>query len=1222
MGKKFTLVLGLLMMVLAINAQTLLREDFESCTVMPPNGWTVIDDVQPGTVNHWILYEDDKAAVAGVKSAYCDAGSFTYDEPAKEEWLITPALVLDDNTYKLEYKWVGASAAAIEKQEYDFKIRISDNDGKTWTDVWSFLNKEQVEKSGVLFPWAAWAKNTSIINLSAWKGKTIKIAFVHCKLVAGLGKGNCVKLDDILVEKYTPIEKPVAEGSGSYIFNGAYMGVKKYSEPLSIRNVGVDTLKILSIEGLEGTDFSTNIVPGDVKLSQKQEYRYNAIYTPTLTGARNATMTIKTNGGDINVALQGTKLVLPANYTLESFEGDVYPPLGWTSASEWKRYGAGFSGDFCVYSSLSSNGELMTPRLDLSAGGPYTITFDMLEDYTPASDDAVGPENELELYFTSNGGKSWSKLNFQNLTLNEIVRYKVDLGSPASDNCYVKFRYAMELDLSGGYDEIPEYSTIFVDDVVLPPLYGRDAAPVAATNPVPANNAINVQNEDLKLSWGGSQFATGYKLYVGTSENNFDIVNGESLTATSYEIALLENNTKYYWKVIPFNAVGESADVKVWQFTTMADQSIKTFPYFEGFEGDAFPTLGWQSIKGGAYGGWSRTNINPFDGTYSALVSSNLSNTQDILQSPPVQLPNDKDMQISFYWGNSVPSGLTKPKAPSITTVVDNDTLYLEIKSNGEWNVLASLSTLDKENQSWARERIMLSAYKGQTVAFRWRYSVMNGMKATGGALDNIMIEEAAMGGKAVINAQSWNAGSVNYKKSYSSGTVFALLNDGEQPMTLKNISFKSNNFMTSLAPNTVIASRESIPFSVTFNAGDANKLVQDTMLLEFENAATIKFPVEGTALSSTVRYFSFDEDEFGSVNPQGFTMIDVDRAATCRPVFINYPNYGGAYAFIVINQKPEPEGADWRNIYPRSGDQMLAAMSPQVEGLSSNDWIVSEKMTARDHAQFRFYAKSYGDTESFESSKVSVWVSTTDNKQASFVPVANAQNMVVPHIDNHSNKNFTEFVVDLSAWKGQQIYVALQHTVSYNGFVAFFDDFYYEDFDFGAEENSAPIFMSTPVEKATIGQVYTYNLQVYDADSDPVTIKNTGLPSWLTFTPNATGGVYTGTPTTLGEVMFRISASDGKVSVSQDVVIDVTDGSGVEEVNAAKVKVYPNPVRNVLCVEGTDVEAIQVYDLTGNLVLSKVGTNEISVESLIAGTYIVRVQSAGQVYSTRVVKM
>lgn len=1210
--KKLWLLVALFLSVLSIDAQTLLNENFEECASIPPTGWSVINDTQAGSYFHWELLNDDKLAISGKKCALVKSGSYTYDEPTKEEWLVTPVLKLTDESYKLEFKWVGASVAAINNQEYDFKVKVSIDNGANWTEIWSFLNKKQVEESGIVYPWTGWAKYTSLIDLTAFRGKSIKIAFLHCKLKAGMGKGNDIKLDDVLVEKYNPILTPQIEcATTSFRFEGVYVGSKKYSDVISFKNVGKDTLKITGISGIQGTDFSTTIIPSEVKLARNTEYKFQIIYQPTLTGLKNATITIETNGGNHVIAVTGTKKTLPQDCTLEGFEGNVFPPLGWSTTGVWNVYHTGLSGgDQCAYVSFSEKSDLISPRLDLSTGS-HIISYDFMEQYEASSDEAAGPENYFNLYFSKDGGKTWAELDV-NLALNEIIHKEISLGSPGSDNCFLKWSYFFKnFDMSTG--EYPEFSTVFLDNVILPPLYGRSNVPIAATSPSPANNAKDIFNKELTLSWKGVQFATGYKVFVGTQTDNFELYNGQDIgNNTSFTIPRLDYNKQYFWKVVPYNKIGEATNVSVWNFTVMADQSVRTFPWFEGFEGQVFPPLGWRVINE-AYAKWNTTNFNPFDGDKSLIINGNINNTNSVIQTPEVILPTDKTMQICFYWGNSVPANLTK-NAPDKAPAVESDSLYFEIYANNEWKVLAYNS--DKENLKWVRERILLDSYKGQTVSFRWRYRVINGMRSTGGALDNVFVEEASLAGKPVINKANWNAGTVNYKKSFNSKEIFTLLNDGEQPLIIDKVTFKTTNFISSLNPGVKLESRELMKFSLTFNAGTTSAAVKDTMVVTFTDGAKATLPIEGIAMNSTTRYLGFEEDTFGSTQPLGLTTVDVDGAATCRPVLINYPNYGSPFAYIVINQKPEPEGADWRNIYPRSGDQLLACMSAESQGVSVNDWVISERMRARQDAKFRFFGKSYAGADQFELSKVSVWVSTTDNKVASFVPVEGKQNMELPHKDDGS---FTEFEIDLSQYAGQSIYVGLQHTVSYDGFVAFFDDFYYEGFDFSETGNSTPEFTTQPVTTATVGVSYTYSFAVNDADGDPLTFNITGLPSWLTYTPSANGGVISGIPTAKGEILYRITASDGDFTATQDVLVNVGETS-IDNIDIA-IRVYPNPFTETLYIDGMGDGHVMITSLTGKVIYSNENVTSIDASSLTSGIYFLTLQNKDRIQTIRIIK-
>ena len=279
MIKKITLVLAALSLVAGLRAETLLNDGFEdwSAVQFPAEGWSVINDTQEGTVSHWMIY----TGLSGKNALYCDGGSFDPVEPVKEEWIISPELTLGDTNYNLSFLWQGAWVSA-SKKEYDLQVRVTADDGKTWDTIFSFLDQEDVENSGVVYPWSAWQPHSSLLSLKAYAGKTIKIAFVHCLLVSEAGAGNSIWIDDVLVESGEAIDQPIASVTpASYIFDGTYIGVGKWSEKFALSNTGVGTLTVSGVSGLEGTDFSTNLNPADVSIKPGAEYEFYVKYTPS-----------------------------------------------------------------------------------------------------------------------------------------------------------------------------------------------------------------------------------------------------------------------------------------------------------------------------------------------------------------------------------------------------------------------------------------------------------------------------------------------------------------------------------------------------------------------------------------------------------------------------------------------------------------------------------------------------------------------------------------------------------------------------------------------------------------------------------------------------------------------------------------------------------------------------------------------------------------------------
>ncbi|MDZ4121942.1 MAG: choice-of-anchor J domain-containing protein, partial [Candidatus Cloacimonadaceae bacterium] len=124
--------------------------------------------------------------------------------------------------------------------------------------------------------------------------------------------------------------------------------------------------------------------------------------------------------------------------------------------------------------------------------------------------------------------------------------------------------------------------------------------PNIAQNPVPVHNAVNV-NILGNLSWAnGGGAPTGYKVYFGTNNPPTNIANGLVQTGTTYASPnLLAYGTTYYWKIVPFNDYGDALDCPVWQFSTVADPTITTFPHTQNFDTVTPPALplGWMTIN-------------------------------------------------------------------------------------------------------------------------------------------------------------------------------------------------------------------------------------------------------------------------------------------------------------------------------------------------------------------------------------------------------------------------------------------------------------------------------------------------------------------------------------------------------------------------------------------------------------------------------------------------
>lgn len=748
-------------------------ENFESQT-FPPAGWEVKgtelpDSLENQSYSHWSLdWNDDKGcSVAGWGCAevmsYYNEGSAGI---SKEEWLITPEIeVIDAASLSFTFYCGSSSFFPSEKTYGRFLVKVSTDDGASWTDLWDVASQEDIENSGLVWPWnkdvmgnsVAWPKLTPNISLQAYAGKTVKIAFYFQSLIVREYTQATLAVDEIKVGEQELDDTPAVEGTTSYAFSNAYIGYMVQSEPMTLRNVGYGTLTVSGIEGLDGTDFSTTLNPEQVELKRGEEVSYRINYIPTIDGAKSTVMKINTNGGTLNVNLSGTKVILEEGLTLESFEGDVFPPAGWSRNEGWKTItGVAASGVKSVTVGGMTTCDIVSPRLDLSDGNGK-VRFDYIETTSEEFiDDPFLPTTYFVCYYKKETDTDWTELwcSLDDSKYNEWVQKEIEIKDAngnfvIGDDVYLRWTYEFEMG-DGGFDNMV-VTDIYFDNVVLPKLYGEGGQPIAVNTPSPVNGAKDVDYARLTLSWEASLFADGYELSVGTDEANptslLDAVRLEGNSTISYMIPELAPATTYYWKVVPYNAQGKVENAATWSFTTMADQSIRNFPYTMGFEEGAVPPMGWASNhEGDGIQKWKANDIGPFTGKYSASVWHNYAGEVSTLTTPVIAVPETGDMVASFVWGGALCNRLEKGYEDEAITELSIDevddaegTLYLDIRAVDveEWTPLA----YTQDRTKWRHKYVSLADYAGKSVNLRWRFvATENSGASFGGSLDEVFV--------------------------------------------------------------------------------------------------------------------------------------------------------------------------------------------------------------------------------------------------------------------------------------------------------------------------------------------------------------------------------------------------------------------------------------------------------------------------------------------------
>lgn len=1031
----FMMVSLLCSMAVSVHAQTLLDEDFEStrsdvATTQMPDGWSTVTSYT-GTHKgyRWTIAKSTTAnsMMSGYYYAYCDGP--TYDKGdndgigPRKDYLITPELKLN-GTYQLAFDWEAAAAACLTNKAMTLQVAVIDmaNPADT-TVIFDIQNEEDVRNSGVpadpygSYMWQNWAIHNSKIDLDAYQGKTIKIAFIYNmqKKVA-----NVVYLDNVSVKYHAPLNGPIAElDQTRYEMPAMYIGEKRYSEQIHLKNVGKKGLKVT---GYDAPDCIT--IPGDfsqVDLGINESVAFQVSYKASLASPAECDVVLHTNGGDVTLHVVANKQAVPDGYTLELFEGDQFAPAGWKN-TDFGTSPYAIEGDKSAYAGASlTDCFLETPRLDLSkADAPKKFMFTY---YSMFSGEDI-PYNDLSVWASTDGGATYTdSLWMADYTkLDTLINVEIDLSKYNTDNLRLRFKNSAVTYSSD--DGVDEWTTYLVDRVLLPSVYGIDGVPTASELVAPKQGETEVFAKDIEFKWREAQFAEGYKIYIGKKAGEFDVVNGADCgTATTYKLAQADYSTTYFWKVVPYNSVGTGAESEVWSFSTQADHSVKSFPWSETFDDKKFAPLGW-SLDNASLTTWSRTDYHPYDGEGSAMAYSNKVGETAYLISPEISVPAEGKYQLSFWWGNDRPINLVNDASTlhtNHTTAADDiDAAYLDVLVDGNWKQVALISNnVEADGKTyWAYETLDLTPYAGKVISLRWRYTANNYSKSRGASLDNVKIEASTA--NVSFSTDGWDVYKVNYGEKEVS-PKFAITNLGSESVKISKVSFSTPYFSTTLAAGDELAPASSEQFTITVQAslGADQTDLSDQLAVELSDGTVATFPVAAVALGSDIHYYGFEHDRTGEV-PSGFTGINADGSASLKISYWTFPNNGGMLSFFTLN-----DSECYNSLKEPHGSQSL--MTRCNSDGNFNDWLVSSLFTATDKSVLEFDARTWESVNSILPSKcpkVNVYVSETSaTDQSTFKQVGETTELGL--FDPAAG--WTHLTYDLSAYAGKKVYVAIQ---------------------------------------------------------------------------------------------------------------------------------------------------------------------------------------------------
>ncbi|MCK9584506.1 MAG: carboxypeptidase regulatory-like domain-containing protein [Candidatus Cloacimonetes bacterium] len=155
------------------------------------------------------------------------------------------------------------------------------------------------------------------------------------------------------------------------------------------------------------------------------------------------------------------------------------------------------------------------------------------------------------------------------------------------------------------------------------------------------------------------------------------------------------------------------------------------------------------------------------------------------------------------------------------------------------------------------------------------------------------------------------------------------------------------------------------------------------------------------------------------------WTLIDVDLSETYGLTNTAWLNAYAPQAYIIFN--PSATVPPVTTAVPHGGNKFAASFAATTP--PNNDWLITPQVAGG--GEMKFWARTFHADYGLEEFKIGV--STTGTAPANFTIITGATAVLAP-------LEWTEFAYDLSAYAGQQVYVAIQ-CISNDHFIFMVDD-------------------------------------------------------------------------------------------------------------------------------------------------------------------------------------
>ncbi|MCK4980100.1 MAG: choice-of-anchor J domain-containing protein, partial [Candidatus Delongbacteria bacterium] len=559
------------------------------------------------------------------------------------------------------------------------------------------------------------------------------------------------------------------------------------------------------------------------------------------------------------------------------------------------------------------------------------------------------------------------------------------------------------------------------------------------------SNGSSTLDRTPSFDWSDVSEATSYNIQV---DNNSDFASPEinqSVASSNYTPASDLALDTYYWRVNASSSNGSSPYSSSRTITIEAETAY-TLPFTEDFNAStSLPTDWTQQNSSGVTDRWSVSVTTNAGGTTNEMkcVYQQINPGTTRLVTPLLDTDGCSSLDLSFkYLLDDYAVGATlliqsssdgtnwTNEAWSLATASNNlvgpGTINTTVTNNvGSGTYVAFVITGDLyQFDNWYVDDISITSE-----------APVISPTATTLAAGSVTTGSASLNGIINANGESTTV-SFEYGLTtgygYTSGGVPSTVTGTTDTSVYANISGLTQNTMYNYRLKAVSAGGTAYGTNMTFTTDQSVTSVDPpTDLSALANGSNVSLswtaPV-GSSPDPDTLSDGFETYANFTLDFTPWTQIDGDGSATygSNDAAFENENYTGAYIIFNPSAATPALAGNWG---AHSGSKYVACFAAQTP--SNDDWLISPQLLIGSNYNLNFYAKSVTDQYGLERFKVSI--STTGTNTGDFSVISSGSYVEVPI-------SWTNYNYDLSAYEGQEIYIAIT-CVSNDAFVFMVDD-------------------------------------------------------------------------------------------------------------------------------------------------------------------------------------